>query len=191
VRVVGGRFGGRVLIAPAGETTRPSSDRLRQSLFDMLAHGFDDVVADARVLDLFAGTGAFGLEALSRGARYALFVETDAAARGAIRGNIDALGVAGSTRLFRRDATSLGLVGNIQPFDMVFADPPYGAGLGERALSALVAGGWLAEGAVVVLEEAADVEVGAIVGLTLADRRQVGHSQLQFFNAHAPPKATR
>ena len=132
MRIVGGEFGGRRLLTPRSDAIRPSSDRLRQTLFDVLAHGYDDAVREARILDLFAGTGALGLEALSRGARHALFVEEDAAARGLIRGNVEALGLTGRTRIFRRDATRLGPAGTVPPFDVVFADPPYGHGLGNR-----------------------------------------------------------
>ncbi len=143
MRIVGGEFGGRRLLTPRSDAIRPSSDRLRQTLFDILAHGYGDAVDNARVLDTFAGTGAIGLEALSRGARHALFVEEDAAARGLIRGNVESLGLTGKTRIFRRDATRLGEAGTIPPFDLMFADPPYGHGLGEKALAAALAGGWL------------------------------------------------
>lgn len=178
MRIVGGEFGGRRLATPRSDAIRPSSDRLRQALFDVLAHGYDDAVNEARVLDLFAGTGALGLEALSRGARHALFVEEDAAARGLIRGNIEALGLTGKTRIFRRDATRLGEAGTIPPFDVVFADPPYGRGLGERALASALAGGWLRPGALAVLEERADVVVAPIPGFAVLERRDVGDSQV-------------
>jgi 16S rRNA (guanine966-N2)-methyltransferase len=117
VRIVGGDFRGRALVAPSGRDTRPTADRLRQTIFDILVHGsHGEVLAGARVLDLFAGTGALGLEALSRGAAYALFVEDAVAARGAIRANIEALGLTGRTRVFRRDATHLGPAGTVAPF---------------------------------------------------------------------------
>jgi 16S rRNA (guanine966-N2)-methyltransferase len=183
VRIVGGEFGGRRLLTPRSDAIRPSSDRLRQTLFDILAHGYGDAVRDARVLDLFAGTGALGLEALSRGARHALFVEEVAAARGLIRGNIESLGLTGRTRIFRRDATRLGEAGTIPPFDLAFADPPYGHGFGERALSAALAGGWLKPGAMAVLEERGDVTVTAIPGFEVLERRDVGDSQLVILRA--------
>ncbi len=107
MRIVGGDFKGRALFAPPGSTTRPTSDRVRESIFNILAHG-DYALEGARVIDLFAGTGAMGLEALSRGAVHALFVEEAAAARAAIRRNVEALNLTGRTRTFRRDATSLG-----------------------------------------------------------------------------------
>jgi 16S rRNA (guanine966-N2)-methyltransferase len=180
VRIVGGEFGGRRLATPRSDAIRPSSDRLRQSLFDILAHSYEDAVAGARVLDLFAGTGALGLEALSRGARHALFVEEDAAARGLIRGNIETLGLTGRTRIFRRDATRLGEAGTTAPFGLVFVDPPYGHGLGEMALASAAAGGWLLVDALAVLEERADVAVAPVAGFDFLERRVVGDSQLVF-----------
>jgi 16S rRNA (guanine966-N2)-methyltransferase len=180
VRIVAGEFRGRALAAPRTQTIRPTSDRLRESLFNVLAHGYDDVVADARVLDLFAGTGALGLEAVSRGARYALFVEEGVEARGLIRDNIEALGLTGRTKLFRRDATKLGPAGTVEPFQLVFADPPYGRGLGEQALASAVEGGWLAPGALVVLEEEAKAVIEEIPGLERLEIRQAGESQLVF-----------
>ena len=133
-------------LTPAGKRSHPpdAPTALRQTVFDILAHSYGDPVRGARVLDLFAGTGALGLEALSRGAASALFVEDGVEARGLIRGNVEALGLTGRTRIFRRDATDLGDAGNLPPFTLVFADPPYGQGLGEKALAAAVAGGWLA-----------------------------------------------
>ena len=183
MRIVGGRFGGRILAAPAGQGTRPSSDRLRETLFDILAHRFGNPIEGARVLDLFSGTGALGLEALSRGAAFALFVENNAPARGIIRTNIDVLGLTGVTRVFRRDAVRLGPIGNLPPFDLVFADPPYGERLGEAALASALASGWLADGALAVLEETASGSAQDILGLTAVDVRRVGKSELRFFNA--------
>ncbi len=154
MRIVAGEFRGRRLHAPRGQSTRPTSDRNRETLFNVLQHRFPGLLDEARVLDLFAGTGALGLEALSRGARFCLFVEISAPARGLIRENIETLGLQGRSRIFRRDATRLGPAGTMAPFDLVLADPPYGKELGEAALAAAVAGGWLADGAVTVVEEA-------------------------------------
>lgn len=183
MRIVGGEFRGRAIAAPAGVAIRPTSDRLRQTIFDILAHAYGDPVRGARVLDLFAGTGALGLEAMSRGATYALFVEEAVAARGLIRRNVEALGLTGRTRIYRRDATRLGPIGNLAPFAVVFADPPYGRGLGEKAVAAAVAGGWLAPGAIVVLEESAATEVTPIPSLTVGETRRVGDSQIVFLRA--------
>jgi 16S rRNA (guanine966-N2)-methyltransferase len=183
VRIVGGELGGRRLATPRSDAIRPSSDRLRQTLFDILAHAHDDIVRDARVLDLFAGTGALGLEAVSRGARHVLFVEDGVEARGLIRGNVESLGLTGRTRIFRRDATRLGDAGIIPPFDLAFADPPYGRGLGTKALAAARAGGWLKPGALAVLEERGDVAVPAIPGFVALERREIGDSQLLFLRS--------
>jgi 16S rRNA (guanine966-N2)-methyltransferase len=129
------------------------------------------------VLDLFAGTGALGLEAISRGAGHALFVENAADARGIIRANIEALGLTGVTRVLRRDATDLGSAGTVPPSDLVFCDPPYGRGLGEAALASAAAGGWLAPDALCVLEERAAVDIVLPPGFELLERRQAGESQ--------------
>jgi 16S rRNA (guanine966-N2)-methyltransferase len=153
MRIVGGRWRGRALTAPKSQDIRPTSDRLRESLFNILAHGYGDPITGARVLDLFAGTGALGLEALSRGAAFALFVDDGAEARALLRGNVDALGAAGATRIFRRDATKLGPAHPIEPFALVFCDPPYGKGLAEGALLSAREGGWLLPDALIVVEE--------------------------------------
>ncbi len=154
---------------------------MREALFNILAHGIEDFeIEGARVLDLFAGTGALGLEALSRGAAYCLFVEDRADARGAIRENIEALGLTGVSKLWRRDATKLGPAAPMQPFQLLFADPPYGKGLGEMALSAAAEGGWLAPGAVCVLEEQAGAEIVIPAAFTSLDTRTYGDTALHF-----------
>jgi 16S rRNA (guanine966-N2)-methyltransferase len=180
MRIVGGELGGRTLAAPSSEAIRPSADRLRQALFDILAHSYGDALDGARVLDLFAGTGALGLEALSRGAAYALFVEEAVEARGLIRRNVEALGLTGRTRIFRRDATRLGTAGTIAPFGLVFADPPYRRALGEAALASAHAGGWLRPDALAVLEEDEKTEIAPVAGFDRLDRRVIGDSQLVF-----------
>jgi 16S rRNA (guanine966-N2)-methyltransferase len=160
MRIVAGKFKGARIEAPKGLATRPTSDRVREALFNVLQHGSPEVdLEGARVLDLFAGSGALGLEACSRGARFCLFVEESAEARGAIRRNVEALHLTGATKIWRRDATRLGEAGTLAPFDLIFLDPPYGKGLGEAALAAAVAGGWVADGAIVALEERAAAEV--------------------------------
>ena len=154
VRIIAGQFRGRPLAAPEGAHTRPTSDRVREAVFNILEHGIADfAIPGIRVLDLFAGTGALGLEALSRGAGFCLFVEEDAAARGLIRRNIETLGLTGATKVFRRDATNLGRAGNLGGFGLVFLDPPYEQGLAQRALASAAQGGWLAAGAIAVIEE--------------------------------------
>src|SRR5580658_6523920 len=115
MRIVGGRLGGRILAAPKSQAIRPTTDRLRESLFNILLHGYGDPVSGARVLDLFAGTGALGLEAISRGAAFALFIDDGAEARALMRANVETLGLGGTTRIFRRDATKLGPVHPLAP----------------------------------------------------------------------------
>jgi 16S rRNA (guanine966-N2)-methyltransferase len=182
VRVVGGKFRGRPIAAPSGTLTRPTSDRVRESLFNILAHGVEGFeIEGARVLDLFAGSGALGVEALSRGAAYCLFVEDDADARGAIRENIEALGLTGASKVWRRDATKLGPASPMQPFQLLFADPPYGKGLGELALSAAAAGCWLAPGSICILEERADAAIAPPPEFEAIDTRSYGDTALHFF----------
>jgi 16S rRNA (guanine966-N2)-methyltransferase len=181
MRIVGGKFRGRVLASPDHAGLRPTADRVREAVFNILLHGIVEFeISGARVIDLFAGTGALGIEALSRGAAYCLFVEESAEARALIRTNIEALGLTGATKIFRRDATELGAVGNIAPFDLAFLDPPYAKGLGEAALKSLREGGWLAPDAVVVLEERAHCEVALPQGFAEIDRRIYGESQVVF-----------
>ena len=178
MRIVGGRFGGRALLAPKSQAIRPTADRLRESLFNILVHAYGDPVAGARVLDLFAGTGSLGLEALSRGAAFTLFVDDGAEARALIRGNVDALGLGGATKIYRRDATKLGDVGPNGVFSLAFLDPPYGRLLAEPALVSAREGGWLAPGAVVVVEEAADAHFEAPAGFAELERRDYGDTRL-------------
>ena len=183
MRIVGGDFRGRALVPPPGMGTRPTADRVRQALFDVLAHApWSQPFGGLRVMDLFAGSGALGLEAVSRGAAFCLFVETEAEARGAIRDNIEALGLFGKTRIHRRDAIDLGPkpAADGAPFDLAFLDPPYAKGLGEKALAGLRDGGWLAEGAVCVLERAKDEPAVDIPGFELIDERGWGPAQVLF-----------
>lgn len=180
MRIVAGRFRGRTLHAPDDMNVRPTSDRVRESVFNILAHGVPCfAIEGSRVIDLFAGTGALGIEALSRGAAYCLFVEDAPEARALIRRNIEALGLTGETRIFRRDATDLGPAGNMEPFDVTFLDPPYGKGLGERALAALAEGGWLRPGAVCVLEERAATPLTLPPSFTMIDDRTYGDTEVR------------
>lgn len=187
MRIVAGSFRGRPLAVPADGRTRPTSDRVREAMFNILAHGIDGFALEgARVLDLFAGTGALGLEALSRGAARCLFVEEAPEARALIRENVEALGLTGVTRIWRRDAASLGPAGAAERFELAFLDPPYGLGLGERALAAVRDGGWLAPGAVVVLEERAGATIAWPTGFTVLDSRRWGGTEVHFARAAAP-----
>ena len=182
MRIVAGQFKGRALQAPKGTGTRPTSDRARESLFNILAHADWGLELDrARVIDLFAGSGALGFEAISRGAAFCLFVETDHGARGAIRANIEAMGLFGITRLHRRSATDLGAkpAGLGTPFGLAFLDPPYGKGLVEPALAGLVGGGWLTEDAIAVVETGAEEEI-APDGWEVLDSRTSGAARLWF-----------
>src|SRR3954466_8062825 len=156
MRVVGGRLKGRTLVSPASRDIRPTADRLRESLFNILMHAYGDPVIGARVLDLFAGTGALGLEAISRGAAFALFIDDGAEARALLRQNVEALGLAAVTRIFRRDAAKLGPAHPVEPFGLVCLDPPYGKSLAEKALASARDGGWLTNDALIVVEEAAE-----------------------------------
>jgi 16S rRNA (guanine966-N2)-methyltransferase len=178
MRIIGGRLRGRSLIGPTTEAIRPTADRLRESLFNVLAHAYGDPVAGARVLDLFAGTGALGLEALSRGASFALFVDSAAEARAVIRANVAALGLAGASRIFRRDATRLGPVHPLAPFSLAFVDPPYRSGLAEAALTSARSGGWLVPGALVIVEEGADAPFAPPTGFVECERRRQGDTVL-------------
>lgn len=185
MRIVAGRYRGAVLATPRGNDIRPTSDRVREAIFNILTHGDGSVDFEgARVLDLFAGIGAMGLEALSRGAAYVLFVEEAVEARGLIRRNIETLHATGATRIYRRDATKLGDAGALKPFDIAFADPPYGKGLGECALVSAAAGGWLVPGAVVVVEERTDADFTPPEGFALDDTRTYGDTAIYFMRWH-------
>jgi len=190
MRIVGGRFRGRSLSAPRSGAIRPTADRTRESLFNVLRHNYPDAIGETRVLDLFAGTGAVGLEALSLGASFVLFVEKSAEGRGLLRTNIEALGVQGQTKLFRRDAARLGTMPAMAPFGFVFADPPYGKGLGERALDAAAAGGWLEQGALAVLEDRTGA-VEAVDGyFRELERRTFGDTEMIFLRYENNGEAT-
>ena len=180
MRIVGGDLRGRRLATPRTDAIRPTSDRLREALFNVLAHAYDDAASGARVLDLFAGTGALSFEALSRGAGYALLVDEGAEARALIRENIEALGREGVTRLFRRDATRLGPAGTSGTFSLVFCDPPYGRDLAPAALASAAEGGWLAPQALVVVEEASSARVALPPGFAELERRVYGETALVF-----------
>ena len=179
MRIVGGKFRGRSIAAPDGHDTRPTTDRVREAIFNRLEHGVPGFSMDgSRVLDLFAGTGALGLEALSRGARNVLFIDESDTARGIIRRNADALGVIGQCKLWRRDAANLGDCTAMPPFSLVFLDPPYGKGLAERALVSLLDGNWLAQQAVIVVEEAAKSVIAIPDALTLLDEHKYGDTKV-------------
>lgn len=177
MRVGGGRLRGRMIAAPASRDIRPTADRLRESLFNILMHAYDDPISGARVIDLFAGTGALGIEAISRGAAFALFVDNGAEARALLRQNIEALGLGGVTKVYRRDAAALGAAHPHEPFTLAFLDPPYGKGLGERALASLRQGGWLAPRSLIVVEEAVAAKLAVPEGYEQLERRVYDDSE--------------
>jgi 16S rRNA (guanine966-N2)-methyltransferase len=180
MRVVGGKMRSRPIAAPKSQGVRPTSDRSREALFNILIHAYGDPVTGARVLDLFAGTGALGIEAISRGAAYALFVDEGVEARALLRDNVETLGLGGITRIFRRDATNLGPAHPLEPFGLVFLDPPYGKGLAEKALVAAREGGWLKPQALIVVEEAADAGFAAPDGFEQLERRKYDDTEFVF-----------
>jgi 16S rRNA (guanine966-N2)-methyltransferase len=183
VRIVAGKLRGRAIVAPDGMGTRPTSDRARQAIFNVLEHAaWAEPLQGARVMDLFAGSGALGFEAMSRGAALALFVETDEDARGAIRDNADAYGLMGATRVHRRSATDLGVRpgSDGEAFDLAFLDPPYGKGLGEQALARLIEGNWLKPGAIVVFERGSDEPEIETPGYERLDARDYGAARVLF-----------
>lgn len=183
MRVVGGSLRGRALAGPNSAAIRPTADRLRESLFNILVHAYGDPVSGGRVLDLFAGTGALGIEALSRGADFVLFVDQSAEARALLRENVTALGLGGRSRIFRRDATKLGPVHPLEPFSLAFLDPPYGQALAEAALAAAHTGGWLRPGALVVVEEEAKAQFTAPQGFHERERRRYDDTVFVFLQA--------
>ena len=174
MRIVAGKHRGKVLLSPPDDSIRPTSDRAREAIFSMIGSRLGPHLDGIRVLDLFAGTGALGLEALSRGAAALFLVDTGSEAPGLIRDHVEAVGAGGVAKRLRRDATSLGPAGTLGPFHLVFLDPPYGKGLGEKALAALVTGNWLAPDALIVFEEGVGSEVTLPPGYVEELRRDYG-----------------
>lgn len=186
MRIVAGSLKGRAIVTPEGQTTRPTSDRARQAIFNVLEHApWAEGLHEARVIDLYAGSGALGFEALSRGAAFCLFVDTDDGARGAIRENMDAYGLFGRCRVHRRSATDLGpRPGSAgEAFTLAFLDPPYARGLGEQTLARLLEGGWLAPGAIVVFERGSDEPEIDTLGYERLDARDYGAARVLFLRA--------
>ncbi|EGF94839.1 Ribosomal RNA small subunit methyltransferase D [Brevundimonas diminuta] len=186
MRIVAGQYRGRAIVTPEGQNTRPTSDRARQAIFNVLEHApWAEGLHEARVIDLYAGSGALGFEALSRGAAFCLFVDTDDGARGAIRENMDAYGLFGRCRVHRRSATDLGpRPGSAgEAFTLAFLDPPYAKGLGEQTLARLLEGGWLASGAIVVFERGSDEPEIDTPGYERLDARDYGAARVLFLRA--------
>jgi 16S rRNA (guanine966-N2)-methyltransferase len=187
MRITGGIYGGRRLVAPDDARVRPTSDRTRQAIFNMLRHkdfGVGFALEGAAVLDLFAGTGALGIEALSHGARWCLLVDDSADSRAIQRENVEALGLTGATRIWRRDSTDLGPIGPSAggPFNLVFLDPPYRKEMIPKALQSLKDGEWLADKALLVVETDAS-ESFDMPGFTLIDERDYGETRVRFLTS--------
>lgn len=186
MRIVAGAHRGRTLVAPKGHSTRPTADRTRQALFNVLEHAaWSPGLPGLRALDLFAGSGALGLEAISRGSAACLFVDNDAEAANAIETNGHALGVTERIRVDRRDAARLGAHDGGPAFDLAFLDPPYGRRLNEAALAKLAAGGWLTPGALVVVERGADEAALIAAAYEILDVRQWGAARVTFLSFQA------
>ncbi|MBN8962556.1 MAG: 16S rRNA (guanine(966)-N(2))-methyltransferase RsmD [Rhizobiales bacterium] len=183
MRVVGGRLRGRNIVAPASRDIRPTADRLRESVFNILMHAYGNPIEGARVLDLFAGTGALGIEAVSRGAKFTLFVDNGAESRALLRNNVEALGLGGVTKVYRRDATHLGPAYPVEPFALVFLDPPYGMGLAEKALASLHDGGWLMPDALLIVEESKAAAFAAPDDFEELERRAYDDTEFVFLRA--------
>src|SRR6202022_5138611 len=177
MRVIGGRLKGRALKAPGSDAIRPTSDRLRETVFNILAHSYGNPVAGARVIDLFAGTGAMAIEALSRGAVFALLVDQGAQACAIVRANFAALDLGGAARILRRDARKLGAAPEGGSFSLAFLDPPYGKGLVPPTLKALRDGDWLGKDPLAGIEERAGAEVALPDGFVLRETRPFGVTQ--------------
>jgi 16S rRNA (guanine966-N2)-methyltransferase len=186
MRITAGRFKGRTLVPPKDASVRPTSDKVRQAIFNILEHrdfGFPFALEDARIVDLFAGTGAMGIEALSRGARYCLFVDDAAESRALIRQNVEALGLTGATKIWRRDAAGLGLLDTLSPFDLAFLDPPYRKALVAPALAGLRDGGWLTSPTLVVAEMAEEESLPSTDGYAILDDRVYGDTRVAILRA--------
>ncbi len=181
VRIIGGKFAGRVLFSPVNQSIRPTSDRTRESLFNILSSREEQFWTNKRILDLFAGTGALGIEALSRGAKAAVFVENSVEGRGLLQKNIEAFELQSIGRILRRDATKLGNIGTMLPFDVICADPPYSRCLGERAFVEALRGGWAKADTLFILEEKKDTMIHLPDVFYLDDERFYGETAIRFY----------
>ena len=190
MRIISGKFRGLSLSTPKDERVRPTSDRVREALFNVIAHnnfGMDFSLNGVRVLDLYAGTGALGLEALSRGASFVMFVDDHFESRALIRRNVEAAHATGATKIWRRDAAVLGDIpsnaGGV--FGLVFIDPPYRKGLADRSLASLVAGNWLAERCLLVVETAEGEALDVPPSLEIEDDRTYGDTRVRLIMRRA------
>lgn len=191
MRIVGGRHRGRRLTAPAGRDTRPTTDRTREAIFNILAHAgwgvsdTDSVLDGAVVVDAFCGTGALGLEALSRGSAHCTFLDMGRTALDAVRANIAQLGEGANAAILRADATRPPSPG--RPCTLAFLDPPYGQGLAPRALEALARGGWLVPGALAVVEVGEGDPLPPPAGFAALDERRYGDTRVAFLRFAGEP----
>mgnify|MGYP001817076413 FL=1 len=191
MRIVGGRLRGRALVTPKEDKVRPTSDRVREAIFNILEHGISDFSIDGtNVLDLFAGTGALGIEALSRGAAQGVFVDNAATSRALLQENFQALGLGGITTLYRRSAIDLGAAYRKLSFQLIFADPPYGQALATKAIAAAIGNGWLSDGAVIVIEETADTDIELPPECHILDQRRYGSTQVLIAKYTATDEST-
>ena len=182
MRIIGGKYAGRRLAKPIDNFIRPTTDRVRESVFNILEHCTDGFFSEKRILDLFAGTGALGFEALSRGAASVVFVDSSVQARALIQKTIESLSLQACCRLLRRDATCLGEAGTMKAFDIVFADPPYNSSLGEKAFVSAHEGGFLSKGAYCILEEALEAQIELPDFFKKIDERIYGQTIIYFYN---------
>ncbi len=183
-RIISGRFRGRRLSVPKGTDIRPTTDRMRERLFSILGHGRYPAMAGAQVADIFAGTGALGLEALSRGAAHVTFVEKARGSLNCLRSNITALDAEAETKVIMSDAAAVAR--STEPFDFVFMDPPYRQGLLRATLDRLIAAGWLKNDTAIICELASDEAVDIPPSLHIIDDRQQGKQRILILTQSGP-----
>ena len=184
MRIVAGKYRGRNLLSPDNKEIRPTTDRVRESLFSILENGYSEYLSNTRALDLFAGTGAMGLEAISRGVEFAVFVESSRQGINLIRKNIKLLGVGDQTKVIRADATRLGPVGKLQPFNLVFADPPYNKGNADKALGSLINDGWFCQDTLIIIEESSASPPPQLTHCQILDERKFGDTKIWIAKVH-------
>lgn len=188
MRIVAGNWKGRSINAPIDLSIRPTTDRVRESIFNIINHRYSGLLQEGRILDLFAGTGAVGLEALSRGAKYALFVENSATSCRLIKQNIDKLSAQACSSILKRDATTLGPISsmsNMLPFNLIFADPPYLKKLGDKALYNAYHNGWISDNSLCILEESKDAELSLPDNFVIEDKRIFSKSCIYFIKINS------
>lgn len=181
MRIIAGQFRGTKLNTPQDNAIRPTTDRVRENLFNLINSQFTHHWHNKKVLDLFAGTGALGLEALSRGASAAIFVDSSLQAHGLIRSNIVKLGLGGRTQVLRSDATALGPAVPDAPFQLIFADPPYGQTLGEKALCCTADQGWIDSNALIILEQAKGIRIVLPSSFEPVDQRTYAQTHIAVY----------